>query len=126
MTSKRAVRLAYAPDGGSRSQLRLQSPQLSPARAWGGFAPGETTADPRTGGVGPFAALLDRRHERAEGARKRTEPERDGCANCGHSHRSIIVVLTTAMSVTAMHFVMYICVANPLDSAQQTDPTRRW
>jgi hypothetical protein len=51
MTSKRAVRLTYAPDGGSRSQLRLQSPQLSPARAWGGFAPGETTADPRTGGV---------------------------------------------------------------------------
>ena len=28
--------------------------------------------------------------------------------------------------VTAMYFVMYICVANPLDSAQQTDPTRRW
>jgi hypothetical protein len=46
MTSKRAVRLAYAPDGGSRSQLRLQSPQLSMARL-GGFAPGETTADPR-------------------------------------------------------------------------------
>src|ERR1700722_3265609 len=65
----------------------------------------------------PFAALLDRRNERAERARKRTEPERGGCANCGHSHRSIIVVLTTAMSVTAKYFVMYICVANPLDSA---------
>ena len=56
MTSKRAVRLAYAPDGGSRSQLRLQSPQLSPG-AWGGFAPGETTADPRTGGVDPLLSF---------------------------------------------------------------------
>jgi hypothetical protein len=52
MTSKRAVRLAYAPDGGSRSQLRLQSPQLSPARL-GGFAPGETTADPRPTALDP-------------------------------------------------------------------------
>ena len=55
--------------------------------------------------------------KRLKCARKRTEPERDGCANCAHSHRSIIVVLTTAMSVTAKYFVMYICVANPLDSA---------
>ena len=53
MTSKRAVRLAYAPDGGSRSQLRLQSPQLSPARL-GGFAPGETTADPRPTALDPL------------------------------------------------------------------------
>ena len=52
MTSKRAVRLAYAPDGGSRSQLRLQSPQLL-RRAWGGFAPGETTADPRRTALDP-------------------------------------------------------------------------
>ena len=58
MTSKRAVRLAYAPDGGSRSQLRLQSPQLSPA-AWGGFAPGGTTVDLRPGGVDPIVASTD-------------------------------------------------------------------
>jgi hypothetical protein len=57
MTSKRAVRLAYAPDGGSRSQLRLQSPQLSPARL-GGFAPGETTADPRPTALDPRLPFL--------------------------------------------------------------------
>ena len=59
MTSKRAVRLAYAPDGGSRLQLRLQVPS-SLRRAWSGFAPGETTADPRTGGADPLLTFKAR------------------------------------------------------------------
>jgi hypothetical protein len=59
----------------SRQSRRFQS---SGMRNYRPFADGLVNWSTR-----PFAALQERPHERAGSARKRTEPERDGCANCG-------------------------------------------
>ena len=69
----------------------------SPGSARGASSNGRPYREPR-----PFAALLDRPHERARSARKRTEPERDGCANCGIRIRQQSYYCHV---VTAMYFV---------------------